>query len=236
MSQVSQRLRVARRVFVWAVIVSFALAALLGVIVLISGEMDDTAGRVLGTTTCVGFFSVAALCCVGVLSAPARAVGGAGIAVAAATAVGVIVLIWDGADGESFVNALLSGVVLTAALTVSSLLLLVAPIPVRRVRIALTVTLVLIAIASALLLWSVWDDIGGSEVLQRTIGVALILATLGIVVVPVLALLLRVSSSPVSAELAARLGRTARRRGVSVEELVAPLLDEPVGGEAASGQ
>lgn len=47
-----------RRAIVAVIVVSFGVAALGGIAVLLSGAMSDTVGRVLPTTALVGVFSV----------------------------------------------------------------------------------------------------------------------------------------------------------------------------------
>jgi len=56
-----------RRIVVAVIVVAFTLAAAGGIVVLLGGDLGETAGRVIGTTATVGAFSVAVLCCAALL-------------------------------------------------------------------------------------------------------------------------------------------------------------------------
>jgi hypothetical protein len=228
----ARRLTLLRRVVVGLVIVSFGIAAILGIIVLLGVELGETAFRVLATTAIVGAFSVAVLCCAALLGRRAQAVGAIGAVVSVVTAAMSIWTVWDPTlfdrGWETFLRLLWSGVAATAAFSLASLLLLLADRRRRAVRIGLLATLGLIALLLALSIWLAWgNDLGDG--FARVYGIVAILTALGAVVVPVLSLLLR-DDAPrpaLSPELAERLRSEAARRGVTVDELVAPLLASP---------
>jgi hypothetical protein len=106
------------------------------------------------------------------------------------------------------------------------------------VRGGLWVTLGLFAVVLLMIWYLIWwgETIHG-DAFARTLGVVGILAALGAVVVPVMSLLLpdergagqrgTTPSSHVSAELAQRLQTEASRRGITVDELVAPVFEHP---------
>jgi len=228
----ARRLTILRRVIVGLIIVSFGIAAILGIVVLLGAELGEASGRVLATTAIVGSFSVAVLCCAALLGRRARPVGAVGVAVSILTAVLAIWAVWDTAlferGWESFSRLLWSGVAATAALSLASLLLLLADRRRPAVRIGLLLTLGFLAILLVLSIWLVWgSDLG--EAFARAYGIVAILSALGAVVVPVLSLLLRdggAAAAGLSPAVADRLVVEATRRGISVDELVAPLLSD----------
>ncbi|HWI32271.1 MAG TPA: hypothetical protein VNT50_12345 [Microbacterium sp.] len=223
-----------RRIIVGIIVVAFGLAAIGGIAVLLGGDLGPDAGRVLGTTTIVGAFSVAVLCCAALAGRRLQIFGTIGAVVAIATAGLVIWAIWwqPGFSMPDVVWRLLwSGVTLTSAFALASLLLLLANRRRPAVRVGLAITLVLFGIVVALILGLVWfADLLDDDVYPRALGIFAILAALGAVVVPVLSLLMRdqgdgPTPDEISTEAAARLIAEAARRGITVDELVASLLD-----------
>ncbi|HEX5859046.1 MAG TPA: hypothetical protein VFY91_13160 [Microbacterium sp.] len=242
----AQKVSALRKVIVGVIIGSFGLAAIGGIAVLLGGDLGPAAGRVLGTTAVVGAYSVAVLCCVALAGRRLQILGTIGAAVSIATAALTVVMIWwdfDQSPPDALWRVLWSGVALTAALALASLLLLLANRRRRAVRVGLWVTLALFAAVVAMVLYLIWfpDDVD-DDLFPRALGILGILAALGAVVVPVLSLLLRDAApadatpppvhaqSGVSPEAAARLGAEASRRGITVDQLVAILLaDDPPG-------
>lgn len=222
-----------RRVIVAVIIVAFGLAALGGIIVLLGGDLGSEAGRVLGTTAVIGAYSVAVLCCAALAGRRVRVFGTIGAIVSVLSAGHVIRMIWSSSSTISDVEwrILWSGIALTAAFALASLLLLLADRRRTAVRVGLWTTLGLFAVVLVLVLVVIWfAEAIDSEVYPRALGIAGILAALGAVVVPVLSLLMPEGSraphgeASLSPALAARLGAEAERRGITVEELVAPVL------------
>lgn len=251
----ARRLRVT---MVWVIVVSFGIAAISGITVLLGGDLGDNGFRVLGTTALVGAFSVAVLCCLALVGRRLQWFGFAGAAAAVLTLIDTLVLVWS--DGgrwstEAF-NWMGTGVAVTIGCAFASLLLLLADRRRVQVRIGLCATLVLFAVVLVMVCALIWfsDDLD-REVFPRVLGVAGILAALGAIVVPVMSLLLPERSAAAAAsvdavpsdlvpsgavpaetviapELARRLHAEAARRGITVESLVAPLLH---GGAAPVG-
>lgn len=202
-----------RRLVVTVTVGSFSVAALLGVVALLSGgEFGQTQVRVLLTTLVVGVTSVAVLCYLataGTAYAPVGALGGVVVLVPLATA---LVLVWGRGDrgGDVVVEAFGVGAILAATLAQACLLLVLAGRrgPGLRVLLALTLVLagLLAAVLSALVLGVDADD----EVTARMVGVVAILDVLGTVVVAALA---RFGGDPRTADPA---GRTAGGSAVTV--------------------
>ncbi|MDQ2689368.1 MAG: hypothetical protein M3Y29_03720, partial [Chloroflexota bacterium] len=90
-------------------------------------------------------------------------------------------------------------------------------------------TLALIALLLALTLYLTWArDIPWDD-FARLYGIVAILTALGAIVVPVMSLLMpdRHADVVITPALAERLSAAARARGITVEELVAPVLASP---------
>lgn len=230
-----------RRTIVGIIIVSFGLAALGGIAVLLGGDLGPDAARVLGTTAVVGAYSVAVLCCTSLIGRRAQVVGFVGAAIAIVTACLTLVVIWSTSwpSGDTFWRVLWTGIVLTIALAFASLLLLLADRRQAAVRVGLVVTLGLFALVVVMVTIAIWvPDVASNEGYGRVVGIAAILAALGAIVVPVLSILLRdahENEPTLSPELQQRLIETARERGIAVDELVAPVLrDIPRGETGAS--
>jgi hypothetical protein len=230
---VRPRASVLRRVIVGVIVVSFGLAALGGIVVLLGAELGDPAWKVLGTTALVGAYSVAVLCCASLLGRRLQSVGLAGAAVSIVAAILSIVALWaqPSWEAEVFWDVLWTLVAGSVALSFACLLLLLADRRQRAVRVGLVVTLALFAVVFALVVYPVWTDLDAGDAYSRTLGIASILAALGAIVVPVLSLLLRDRAAEdrprpgsLSGSTLALLEAEAARRGVTPDELVAHLL------------
>ncbi len=219
-----------RRAVVGVIVVALTIAAIGGIVVLLGGELGETALRVIGTTAVVGAFSVAVLCCAALLGRPLQAVGLAGVAVSVLAAAFVVWTIWYQGDATAVWDAVnkitATAVTLSAALALACLLLLLADRRRTPVRIGLVVTLALFTLVAALIVYLVWgSDTVDDQVYPRVLGVSAILAALGAIVVPVMSLLLPdVRSGVLSRAAAARLEEEARRRKVTPDALVDALL------------
>ncbi|GAA1934471.1 hypothetical protein GCM10009775_28010 [Microbacterium aoyamense] len=231
----TRSLKIFRRVIVAVIIVSFGLAALLGIIVLLGGNLGSEQYRALGTTATIGAFSVAVLCCAALAGRRLQIVGFIGAAVAVVTAILTVWLIWYRYESypDHFYDALSrwtwTGVALTVALSFASLLLLLADRRQAAVRIGLVITVALFAVVLGMTIYAIWwsSTIEG-DAFGRTLGVFAILAALGAVIVPVLSLLLRDPhpATGLSSVSVALLEAEAVRRGIPVDALVDDLLRE----------
>lgn len=230
-----------RRIIVGVIIASFGLAAFGGIVVLLGAQLGDTAARVLGTTAVIGTCSVAVLCCAALAGRRLQAFGLLGAAVSAVAAVLVIWVVWYRGDSNGAWDLLFkcmwTAIAAAAAFALASLLLLLADRHRAAVRAGLALTLALFAVVLAMTIYLIWwsQTIDG-DMFARVLGIASILAALGAVIVPVLSLLLPDSRTagglPVG--LAERLVAEAERRGVTVEQLVAPVLTAPAGAAPRS--
>lgn len=236
------RASVLRRAIVGVIIVSFGLAALGGIVVLLGASLGDPAWKVLATTAIVGAFSVAVLCCAALLGRRLQTVGVVGATVSVLAAALSVVAVWWQPDwrAEIFWDLLWTLIAASVALSFGSLLLLLADRRQRAVRVGLLVTLALFALLFALVVYPIWTNMSGGDAYSRAVGITAILAALGAVVVPVLSLLMREPAAGaehadgrLSPSTIALLETEAARRGVTPDELVADLIRP--GDASASG-
>ena len=238
-------LKGARRATVIATIVAFGLSALIGIYALLSGDMNETVGKVLGTTAIVGLASVSILCHLAIVGRAIRVVGFVGIAASLVAFVTAMVMLWtswgDNWDAQAqWGKALLLSALLAGFLAQANLLLLLSTRQNRVIRITLQTTFIMIAaVYICVALLSLTDGRiaeGWNEGFGRMLGVFAILDALGTVLSPVLGLVLRSkepAGSPetvkllvtVSSDAAARL-REAEKAHVSVEVLASNILEK----------
>ena len=224
----SPQLATLRRIIVAVIVVSFSVAAIMGIIALLARDLGDVGVKVLLTTATVGLYSIAVLCCATLAGKRLSGFGIAGAAVAVLAAAYTVTLIWiaDGLRSDVVYQFLGSLIALTVAWALASLLLLLADRGRPVVAWGLRVTLGLFAALLLLIWYLIWGEVGSGEVFGRLLGILSILAALGAVVVPVASLLLPDAprAARLSPELAERLQAEATRRGITVDDLVAPLL------------
>lgn len=211
----SSAVRGARRAAIIAIVVSLAVAALLGIIALLSGEFGELQGKVLLTTLTIAAFGTTALCHLAIVTRAVRVVGFVGIGTSIGAGICAFVLIWiDWAadfDTEGWFKALAVLAIIAASLAQTNLLLLLADRPHPLIRVALGVTLVAIAVIAIMVILPILSDgeIPGDhgEGYWRAFGVLAILDALGTIALPILGLVLRrapsASSGAVRAETAA---------------------------------
>ena len=168
---------------------SFSIAALLGVLALLSGsEFGEGQARVLITTVCVGVASVLTLCYLATAETRFRSVGALGGLAAVPTLVVSLLLIWTDLsdDGEGAWQAFGVGSVASLTLAQVSLLLVLSARAAPYVRALLAGTLVTatwVALHVSLLILD-GDAADGS---WQLLGVVAILDVLGTVTVSALA-------------------------------------------------
>lgn len=189
----------ARKGAIYGIIVSFSLAALVGIIALLSGDFGETQGKIVLTTLLLGATSITALCHLAIADRAMRVVGFLGLAASAAALISGLVLIWrDWSTDETYDWFKIFAVagVLAVSFAHANLLLLLAGRRRQVIRIGLIVTLAMIAAVATMIILPIVSDgdipgIGAEEGYWRFFGVVGILDVLGTVVVPVLAIFLR---------------------------------------------
>ena len=240
-----------RRAAIIAIIVSLVVAALLGIIALLSGEFGSLQGDVLLSTLTVAAFGTTALCHLAIVARAVRAVGFVGIAASAGAAVCAFVLIWvdwgtsvTWEQMEPWVKAFGALTVIAVSLAQANLLLLLADRPQPAIRIGLAVTLLAVAVVAVMVILPIVTngDIPGDdgEPYWRAVGVIGILDALGTIALPILGLVLRRSAgaSPMRVILeldpdaSARLDARAARDGVSREVAARDAMVRGLGADA----
>lgn len=83
-----------RRTAIIAIVLSLVVAAVLGIVALLSGDFGELQAKVLLSTLTVAAFGTTALCHLAVVARAVRVVGFAGIAASVVAAVSAFVLIW----------------------------------------------------------------------------------------------------------------------------------------------
>ncbi|MGO3885336.1 MAG: hypothetical protein ACTJHU_03470 [Mycetocola sp.] len=223
-------------------IASFSVAAVAGIIVLFGDVESEPALRVLSSTAVIGLLSVAVLCGVVLMGRAGQSFGIVTVGVAVLSLGWFLLLIWGDIDWSAPVfEVSMTASILTASLSVASLLITRAEHRLRYIRFGLGVTLALMGIGVVLLLvliWNGWTD--DLTVVVRAAGIVWILAALGAVVVPVLSLVVPSTRSAMqragadeaatdaeqrlSSEAVRHIEAAARQAGLSPDELIFRVL------------
>ncbi len=178
-----------RRLVVALTIGSFSVAALMGIIALLSGgAFGEREGQVLLTTLVVGVTSVAMLCYLATSGTRFQAVGAVGGVVVLLPAAQALMLIWnsDAWDAEIFFK--LFGIGATVAATLAQLALLLGVAGDRRRLAPVLWATVAMAIGVAGVVCSMIVTESGGDDVARLLGVMAILDVLGTVVTLALAI------------------------------------------------
>jgi hypothetical protein len=180
-----------RRLALILTIGSFSIAALLGVVALLSGgEFGEGQVRVLLTTLCVGVTSVLALCYLATAETPYRATGALGALAAVLTLVVSLLMIWTGVEdrgnGTEWWRAFGVGSVASLTLAQACLLLVMVAGTSRNLQVALAGTLVAVAWVAGHVIVLIFN-VNTGDGSWRLLGVMAILDVLGTVAVTALA-------------------------------------------------
>ncbi|WP_243059563.1 CopG family transcriptional regulator [Nocardioides sp. SR21] len=222
-----------RRLVAAVVIVSFSLAALLGIAVLVgAGEFGDTEAQVLLTTVIVGFESVAALCYLALAGHRLALVGVAGGVVSLVATALALWLTWIEGYGDAQVWQAF-GVAVTIAASLAQVSLLLALVGRRTSPVLLGGTLLAVTVVAGMVVLPIVTEDVFSSGYWRVFGVVAILDVLGTVVLMALGVFggraeqreARPESRLLSAAVEARLVETAHQRGTSPSQLVSDALD-----------
>jgi len=176
-----------RRVFLYLLIGSIALSAILGIGVILLGNFGDIEIRVLMTTLTVTVTSVCGLACGAYLeSGRGRYLPIAGIALSIISALMCFLIIWDVLDdSEEFIKVFVTATILATSCSHISLLSL-ARLD-RRFSWTRIAAFVCVFSLSAILLFIIWfEPEGDSDLVYRILGVLGILVASITVITPVL--------------------------------------------------
>ena len=176
-----------KRFFLFLLIGSVAVSALVGIGVLLFGNFGLIEVRILMTTLTVTITSILGLACGAYLeSGRAKYLPWAGIVFSVIAALMSFLIIWDVLDDdEVFIKSFLTATILAAALSHFSLLSL-ARLD-RRFGWTRTAAAVCITLLCAILLYIIWfEPEGDSDLIYRVLGVLSILVASITVITPVL--------------------------------------------------
>ncbi|GAA1738417.1 hypothetical protein [Microcella frigidaquae] len=195
----SSTIGAARKGAIYGIIVSFSLAALVGIIALLSGEFGETQGRIILTTLLMGATSITALCHLAIADRAMRMVGFVGLAASGVALITGLVLIWRNWNDpgfEDWFKVFATAGVLAVSFAHANLVLLLAGRRRRVIRVGVLVTLAMIAAVAIMIILPIVSEgeipgIGNEEWYWRLFGVVGILDVLGTVVVPVLAIFVK---------------------------------------------
>lgn len=225
-----------RRIAIVFIIVSLTIAALFGIVTLLTGEFGELQGKILLTTLLLAGFSITALCHLAVVGRTLRIVGFIGIAVSGLAFITGAILIWRSWENWSDVWELTLKTfavfaIAAASLAHANLLLLLGERRNQIVRIGLWVTLGLIALLAVLIILPIVTDgdIPGDngEPYWRALGVVAILDVLGTIVLPVVGRVTREGATAITVRIegaaAENLTALAASRGMTPSDLVTEL-------------
>lgn len=175
-----------KRIFLYTLIGSVSISALLGIGVLLFGKFGEFEVRVMMTTLTVTLASILGLACGAFYeSGRGRLLPAIGIVLSVAAALMTFLIIWDVAD-ESEVYIKCTATVSLLALSAAHLSLLSLARLDRRFAWSRIAAFVFIAILDAILLWLMWlTPEGESDLVARVIGILSILIASVTVVTPV---------------------------------------------------
>ncbi|MCA1942715.1 MAG: hypothetical protein LDL15_03835, partial [Yonghaparkia sp.] len=189
----------ARKGAIYGIIVSFSLAALVGIIALLGGDFGETQGRIILTTLLMGATSITALCHLAIADRAMRVVGFVGLAASSVALVTGLVLIWRNWNDPGFdewFRVFATAGVLAVSFAHANLILLLAGRRRLPIRIGVVVTLAMIGAVATMIILPIVSDgqipgFENEEWYSRLFGVVGILDVLGTVVVPVLAIFVK---------------------------------------------
>lgn len=189
----------ARKGAIYGIIVSFSLAAIVGIIALLGGDFGETQGTIILTTLLMGATSITALCHLAIADRAMRVVGFVGLGASGVALVTGLVLIWRDWNAPGFddwFTVFATAGVLAVSFAHANLILLLAGRRRRVIRIGVIVTLAMIAAVAIMIILPIVSEgeipgYGNEEWYWRLFGVVGILDVLGTVVVPVLAIFVK---------------------------------------------
>lgn len=178
--------------FLWSLIAAIAISALLGCYVLLAGDFGELEAKVLGTTMCIGYFSVTALSCAAAYERDGRReLSAVGIAVSVIGFVAFLPGIWgEWFEREGYMKAM--GIAAITAFAVAHASLLSLTSLSRQYAWVLFSTYLMIAAVWAMAIGTIVFEWEG-EWFYRIMGVFGILDAAGTIAVPILH---RLSASP----------------------------------------
>jgi len=232
MSTTDPRARSGRRVFLWALVASLSVTAVIAIGTLLFAEFDDTAGRILATTVLLSLACLLSLSA-GVLLDQGRAVPLAWGTIVASGAgfVLAMVVIWGDPGNET-----LSRITWTlwvgagAGAQAATVTALLRPGASRRLRVLLALSIVLASSLAALIAVGIWTE-PDSDAFARALGALAVAAVLTSLLQPILQRIER--PAPGGARLVLELDEEPSEEAVVAA--IEALAHHGVGAHVASG-
>lgn len=232
MSTTDPRARSGRRVFLWALVASLSVTAVIAIGTLLFAEFDDTAGRILATTVLLSLACLLSLSA-GVLLDQGRAVPLAWGTIVASGAgfVLAMVVIWGDPGNET-----LSRITWTlwvgagAGAQAATVTALLRPGASRRLRVLHALSIVLASSLAALIAVGIWTE-PDSDAFARALGALAVAAVLTSLLQPILQRIER--PAPGGARLVLELDEEPSEEAVVAA--IEALAHHGVGARVASG-
>jgi hypothetical protein len=176
-----------RNVFLWTLIASLSLSALLAIFVFIVGQFGETEVRLLLTTLAVGVYSLTGLCSSSLYDRGRyQVVGAVGIILSIVGFLFALGNVWDIIDLSSTWKALLVLIIVPVSIAHASLLLLIDTKS-QLVGSVIRITLGTISVVALLLIYAVFKDFDlDGQTFYRLLGVFAVLDVLGTITSPLL--------------------------------------------------
>lgn len=222
-----------RAIVVKIVVVSFSLAALLGIATLLGADaLGETGGKVLGTTFVVGVESLAVLCYLAVADSRRAALGVVGGVISLVPFALSLWITWvEEMSGDVLWRTVGVGITLAASLAQACLLSAVAERPRPRVSALLAATFAAIAVLAVMIAVPIVAEPDVGDWYWRLLGIVAILDVLGTVLVIAMQKFTGAdhgaTAEPALLSVAteSRLVDAAQRRRTTPSELVDELLE-----------
>lgn len=177
-----------KKIFLISMIIALSISALIGIVIFIIGEFEDTQAKILVTTLSFGGYSLTGLCCSTIFGRDnLRPISIVGMIVSVIGLVLMVVGIWEMVRSDDYWKLVFTFLVLAVALGHICLMLLIRP-KTAGVKASMIATIVFISLLSLLILYLIygWRSIDDGEVYFRLVGVVAILDVLGTIVTPIM--------------------------------------------------
>lgn len=176
-----------KKAFLVTMIIALSISALIGILVFLFGDFGETEFRLLMTTLTIGGYSLTGLCC-SVLYEKRRftPLALSGMVISVIGFLFTVLVLWETIDPDDSWKTLMTLIILAAS-TAHSCLLLLIKYEKSLVNGALSATIIFISIVALMLIVLVQNELNYvSEFYFRLLGVFAILDVLGTIVTPIL--------------------------------------------------
>ena len=207
-AKVNLNKRELKRGFIFGIITSLVLSAVMGIIVLLQGTFQDIDWQILGTTLTIGVFSITSLSSLGLLESPKRNLRSFSLLTIFLSVMALaltVLLIWQNWDNDLEVLSQTAVVFTVLAISTAHASLLLA---LRNrggsLSLLITATLSFVALVAAMIIYLVLaSDIDVGDFFYRLLGVFAILDVLGTIILPIVSkfVIKETPEAPIAPEL-----------------------------------